>query len=504
MKRIFLLIWLTLSTALVEVTAQQSTTAGQKYALIIGISNYPNFPAEHQLKYADQDAMQFKNFLQSPEGGAFPAVNIRLLTNADAKRDRIEGEIEWLSKRAHRDDTVYVFFSGHGMEDDNGIVYFMPYGSDYQRPGVGSLRSNYFLKDLSEKITSQHLIVFLDACHAAAATTNDGTAKGDPANVSAALKKTWEEAFKGQEASNLAFFSSSAGQRSWEDKEKHRGVFTWFLIEGLKGAADTNRDKVITAGELHLYLLNNVVEYTKKKFGREQRPLVSPRFNAQFPLAVLDIGDWYERGVAAYAQKAYTEALGLLTQAIRNNSRYSLAYFHRGLVNSVLGDKPGALADYTQAILLDPKGAAAYNNRGNVKSALGDKPGALADYTQAIALDPKDATAYTNRGNVKSAQGDKPGALADHTQAILLDPKYAIAYFNRGTVKSAQGDKPGALADYTQAIALDPKYADAYTNRGLVKSTLGDKPGALADYTQAARLGDKDVQLWLTQQGHSW
>src|SRR5262245_42294363 len=134
MQRILLLTLLTLSTALVEVTAQKSTAEGQKYALIIGISGYPNFPAEHQLKYADQDAIQFKNFIQSPEGGAFPAANIRLLTNANATRDRIEGEIEWLSRRAHRDDLVYVFFSGHGMEDDNGIVYFMPYGSDSQHP----------------------------------------------------------------------------------------------------------------------------------------------------------------------------------------------------------------------------------------------------------------------------------------------------------------------------------------------------------------------------------
>ena len=97
MKRIFLLTLLTFSTALVEVTAQKSTAEGQKYALIVGISGYPNFPAEHQLKYADQDAIQFKNFIQSPEGGAFPAANIRLLTNANATRDRIEGEIEWLS-----------------------------------------------------------------------------------------------------------------------------------------------------------------------------------------------------------------------------------------------------------------------------------------------------------------------------------------------------------------------------------------------------------------------
>ena len=233
----------------------------------------------------------------------------------------------------------------------------MPYGSDSQHPGVGSLRSNYFLKDLSEKITSQHLIVFLDACHAAAATTKDGTAKGDPANVSAALKKGWEEAFKGQEESNMAFFSASAGQRSWEDKEKQEGVFTWFLMEGLKGAADRNQDNVITAGELHLYLLENVGAYTSKKFGREQTPLVSPRFNAKFPLAVLSIGDWYKRGVEAFRQKAYPEAVALLTQAIRNNSQYSLAYFYRGYAKSALGDKQGALADYQQAARLGEKSA---------------------------------------------------------------------------------------------------------------------------------------------------
>ena len=52
---------------------------GEKYALVIGITGYPRFPASRQLRFADQDAQLFYDFITTPEGGSFPAGNIRLL-----------------------------------------------------------------------------------------------------------------------------------------------------------------------------------------------------------------------------------------------------------------------------------------------------------------------------------------------------------------------------------------------------------------------------------------
>src|SRR5262249_45298780 len=116
--------------------AQTAEGLGEKYALIIGIKGYPGFPEEERLKYADAHALLFKNFIQTPEGGSFQEKNIRLLLNENAKRaDIYQNGLSWLKDRVHRDDLVYVFFAGHGIEDlDDHSVYFMPYDGRKDTP----------------------------------------------------------------------------------------------------------------------------------------------------------------------------------------------------------------------------------------------------------------------------------------------------------------------------------------------------------------------------------
>src|SRR5262245_57505145 len=480
----------------VPALAQVPEGLGEKYALIIGIKGYPGFPENERLKFADDDALLFKNFLQTPEGGSFQEQNIRLLLNENAKREDIYLKgLNWLKERVHRDDLVYVFFAGHGVEDpDDHSVYFMPFDGKKSAPEGMGIHSSNFLQYFKSKIDPRHLIVFIDACHAAAAATADGTAR-DGADASASLSANWKEVIKGQEAMNMAFFATSANERSWEDNELGHGVFTWFLIKGLKGEADRNKNNIVTAGELHLYLLENVPGHTAKKFRREQTPLPSQKFNPQFPLAVFNIGDWYEKGLSAFDNRNYREAIGYFTEAIRLNPQYQNAYIYRGVAKYNLGDKRGAIEDYSRAIELNPKDAVAYNNRGVAMSDLGDKQAAIADLNKSIELDPKSSAAYHSRGAAKSDLGDKQGAVADLSRAIELNPKVAMAYFRRGAAKYYLGDKQGAVADFSRGIELDPKSDNdlAYYLRGAARADLGDKQGAIGDYNRAIELDPKNA-----------
>ena len=136
-----------------------------------------------------------------------------------------------------------------------------------------------------------------------------------------------------------------------------QGVFSWFLIKALRGEADRNKDGVVTTGEVHLYLLENVERYTTNKFREEQTPIVSPSFNPKFPLAVFGIEDWYERGSKAYDNKQYRLAINYYSKAIELNPNYSAAYNDRGNAKDALGDKQGAIADYQQAARLGDEGS---------------------------------------------------------------------------------------------------------------------------------------------------
>lgn len=201
----------------------------------------------------------------------------------------------------------------------------------------------------------------------------------------------------------------------------------------------------------------------------------------------------------------------LLSKAINLNSKYSFAYFVRGLTYEQLHQYQLALNDYNQAISLNPKYQETYKSRGTLKAQMNDVREGLADINQAIALNPKDIEAYTIRGNLKSdilngrlntdiltrMLTNAQDALADYNQAITLAPEDPRLYYNRGIVKGTLlNDGRGALVDFNQAIDRDPKYVYAYYNRGLLKDQLHDIQGALADYNQAIALAPQDTESY--------
>lgn len=262
----------------------------RKYALIIGVTGYSRFPDDRRLEFADNDAELFSAFIQSPNGGLFPKDNVRLLLNKEATRERIYEEIEWLGNKVTGNDLVYIFFSGHGWLDNNDLAYLMPSESTpYNARGTG-IRADRFFEDLNITINPRYMIFFIDACHASAALNPMGQAKDGSSNKTPDFREIWERAFVKQEGIRMGFFSASSTQRSWENKELQQGLFTYYMIAGMKGAADFNKDGKVVADELYSYIYQQVREHSKK-YQSIQTPTMSPKFDPSFPLAVITLED---------------------------------------------------------------------------------------------------------------------------------------------------------------------------------------------------------------------
>ncbi len=275
-----------------ELTPKEGLTrpifSAERYALVIGITGYPKFDEEDRLKFADNDAREFAAFLKTPEGGSFPPSNIRLLVNEQADRDAIYREIAWLGNVVNSNDLLYVFFAGHGVLDNSGRAFFMPFAASPDIPlGLG-IRADQFIQDLKENISAKQMIFFIDACHSGASVSVKGLARRGYGNITPSLNRLWEERLKNAEEMNMGFFSASANQRSWEDEDlgQGHGLFTWYLLRGLKTLeADRDGNNEISAGELRRDLLDNVEQYSRRKASR-QTPYVSPVFESDFILAI--------------------------------------------------------------------------------------------------------------------------------------------------------------------------------------------------------------------------
>lgn len=224
----------------------------RSFALVIGIASYQNLPEKHQLRYPERDAEAMYSILISPEGGNFRAENVRKLIGQRATLENLKRELEeWLPSVANEDDRVLLYFAGHGFVVD-GLAYLAPYDFDVQNIAG----SAYPIADLGHtfgaRIKAKWKVLLTDSCHSGAITPDS-----DVQAINRSLLDLSTSLF--------SLTASRDRERSFESEEwgGGHGIFTYYVVRGMEGSADENRDGSVTADELAEYVRTNVREATK-------------------------------------------------------------------------------------------------------------------------------------------------------------------------------------------------------------------------------------------------
>lgn len=214
------------------------------YAVIIGVADYKNFaPGDGDLNYTINDAVSFAAFLKSKKGGNVPAANIVLLTDAHASKENIITKGKALFAKAKKDDRVIFYFSGHGSKG-----CFMPYDADDWGNNV-----LYFneVKSIFRSAKCNTKLLFADACFSGSMKTGLSSKKE--------MKKSLEKSIKAASNMNIAVMMSCQGdETSMELGSLQQGLFTYYLMEGLSGKANSDGNKFITIQELYYYVYHKV------------------------------------------------------------------------------------------------------------------------------------------------------------------------------------------------------------------------------------------------------
>ena len=232
----------------------------QVWALVVGVSDYHHMPA---LRYADDDAYQIHNFLLAAEGMALPSTQVSFLLNESATRQNILNALDRLARQADADDLILFYFSGHGLKGS-----FLPFDYDGFNNQVFHNEINNALKPSR----AAHRICIADACH-----SGSQMAARD-AEVS--WIQEWYPVLLEDHPALTFFLSSKSSERSLESAGLRMGVFSHFLIRGLRGEADVNQDVRITLAELYDYVSQAVREYT----GQQQHPLLAGDYDPDLVL----------------------------------------------------------------------------------------------------------------------------------------------------------------------------------------------------------------------------
>lgn len=254
------------------------------WAVVIGVSKYTT-TANLNLKYAKADADLFYNFLRSPSGGSIPAEQISLITNEKATRTEILKAMKSTFGKAYDTDVIILYIASHG-QTENGEFYFLTTEAEPGFLDATALSRNSLAEAFNGKtIRAKKKIIFADACHSGELMKMELTrASGEGEMEREKSNQLLVEMAQSNEGCAI-MTASTGGQKSYEDAKwgGGHGVFTYSLIEGLKGNADYDENKIVTLIEINEYVFRTVTEATQRK----QQSSFQGTFDDHFPMSVV-------------------------------------------------------------------------------------------------------------------------------------------------------------------------------------------------------------------------
>lgn len=249
------------------------------HALIIGVANY-----EEVRSLSDavlNDAHDTADVLKSSSYCGYPPENVTVLTDKDATLDGIRKALADLSSAAATDDTVVIFFSGHGARIGKGASEtsaLVPF--DCKRADLaGTTLGEAELSLAIAAIKAPRIIVIIDACHAGAAASLK-TDRDD--NIDEGFnEKSLEKLASG--TGRVVFASSRATETSLIQHGERNSVFTTAMLSGLRGAAPASGDSTIKVFDLFNYVSETVRQAVP---GRQHPIFKASQLEENFPVAL--------------------------------------------------------------------------------------------------------------------------------------------------------------------------------------------------------------------------
>lgn len=460
----------------------------RSYALVVGIAQYQNLPPEQQLRYSERDAEAMYSILISPEGGNFRAQHVRKLIGQKATLTNLKRELEeWLPSVAEEGDRVLVYFAGHGFVV-SGTPYLAPYDFD-----VKNVQSTaYSMADLSRvfgsMIKAKWKVMLTDSCHSGAISPD-----ADIQTINRSLLDLSRSVF--------SLTASRDRERSFESPDwgGGHGIFTYYVVRGMEGMADENRDGIVTADELAEYVRRNVREATE---GAQNPTSDRSSFDPNMLLAYVPTN--IQAGAPAppkFGTLIIESNMDGVEVFVDGNS---VGVVSKGEPLRLPGLTPGAHTIKGVKMGYEPDGPREEMVYPGQEKTVSIKIMILRRRKKA-AVDAFDkGLEFYEKGFAKNYRK----AVTHFERALKADPTYSQAALYLGRAHNALYEETEAERYFRRAIEIDPDYLEARSSfagmlldvgnvdeaiRQLNVVTQRDKQDAMALYLQAQAYRMKDL-----------
>ncbi|HEY9660246.1 MAG TPA: caspase family protein, partial [Allocoleopsis sp.] len=299
-----------------------ATGKAKMWILLVGVNQYQDdhFP---DLQYSAVDCQELgealtdatrefprKQVIAHHDFAAFPTF------------DAVYASLKQITSAARSQDTILFYFSGHGVIEQTTQQAVLCLSDTQNETLLTTGLPMQQLLQLLEGCAARYQLLWLDACHSGDLVLRGSKGLDEPTVIgsfepTAQLVKVLRTR-TAQSRGSYAFLSCGEGQRSWEFPELGHGVFTYYLIQGLRGEA-ADPQGVIEADGLYRYVYRQTVDYIAQKNQQvrrlneekiqRQEALLHPEYPPQTPKRIVE-------GVGELV-------LGLIPQSIHQPTNHS-------------------------------------------------------------------------------------------------------------------------------------------------------------------------------------
>lgn len=238
-----LLLVFTISFGSVSIHAQNT------YVVAVGLGKYKYPKMAANLPCSEADARAISHFFHNYNGSS-----VFMLLNENATRSHILKVLKREFAKSTANDEIIFMYSGHGFH--GGLTCY-----DFTSSDPKTYIFYNEIQEIMKSAKARRKVIFANACYSGGLnlkTSNNGLMSR-----------------KSNTSSVMLYTSSRPQEVSWERADMKNSFFVNRILEGFRGAADTNKDKKVTARELFNYVNPRVISDTYNK----QHPQMWGRFD---------------------------------------------------------------------------------------------------------------------------------------------------------------------------------------------------------------------------------
>jgi tetratricopeptide (TPR) repeat protein len=508
------------------------SSEGNRVALIIACNRYSD-PKLKELQAPSQDAARFARILEDPKIGEF-----KVSTLIDQPHWIITQKLDEFLNSCSKKDTLLLYFSCHGVKDEDGQLYFATLTTDrtlLYSTGVDSI----FVNRLLERCRAEQKVVLLDCCFSGSFEKGSIAKSDTQVNVAEFLGK-----------GRVIITASSAMQYAFEgtDKVENLGIggsyFTNGLIKGLEsGEADKDGDGKITYSELYRYVhdyVNSItpnqtptlstrgvvgdfvvfknmrenpgsvkgtqtrtaaventttitakeehdsffkfIQEARKCLDQEQFDMAIKKFDAILALSEGHVEALNGKGLALCKVKKYAEALECFKEVLKIKSNHTEASIYAEMITEWISRERSGEPKATIKDTQQKTAALEKRTEEKVKKAL----------TDSIQI----PSEVVKEGDQLYKKRKYQEAILRYDQALKINPLSESVLNNRGNALRESGKHEEAIKCYDKAIEINPNYVEAWIDKGLALSHLGKTNEEMQCFDKAIEINPNYDRAW--------